>query len=107
MWAVLLGAAADAIKHILAAAENESRCKLQVLHTDNSGEFTSAEFASYGVDEGIQRHFSTLYSLHQNGVVEGIWQNNVVQSATRRWWPWPQLSSSSEGCWPSSGVRRC
>jgi hypothetical protein len=27
--------------------------KLQVLRTDNGGEFTSIEFASYCVDEGI------------------------------------------------------
>jgi hypothetical protein len=41
-----------------------------VQRTDNSGEFTLTEFASYNADEGIQRHFSSLYNLQQNSVVE-------------------------------------
>jgi hypothetical protein len=41
-----------------------------VLCTDNGGEFTSTEFASYCADEGIQRHYSAPYSPQQNGVVE-------------------------------------
>jgi transposase InsO family protein len=65
MWVVILGtkgATTDAIKHVQAAAENESRRELRVLRMDNSSEFTSTEFASYCTDEGIQRHFSTPYS---------------------------------------------
>jgi transposase InsO family protein len=41
-----------------------------VLRTDNDGEFTTAEFASYCVDEGVQCHYSAPYNPHQNGVVE-------------------------------------
>jgi hypothetical protein len=41
-----------------------------VLRTDNGGEFTAAEFASYCADEGVQHHYSTPYSPQQNGVVE-------------------------------------
>jgi hypothetical protein len=41
-----------------------------VLHTDNGGEFTAAEFASYCADGGVQRHYSAPYSPQQNGVVE-------------------------------------
>jgi hypothetical protein len=84
MWAVILdtkGAAADAIKHIQVAAENESGSKLRVLRTDNSGEFTSAEFASYCANEGIQRHFITPYSPQQNGVVER--RNHTVVAMAR------------------------
>ncbi|WVZ54330.1 LOW QUALITY PROTEIN: hypothetical protein U9M48_005142 [Paspalum notatum var. saurae] len=44
--------------------------KLRVLRTDNGGEFTAAEFASYCADEGIRRHYSAPYSPQQNGVVE-------------------------------------
>ena len=40
----------------------ESDCKLQVLHTDNGGEFTVAEFTDYCAGEGIQRHFSAPHS---------------------------------------------
>jgi hypothetical protein len=39
---------------VQAAAEAECDDKLRVLRTDNGGEFTVAEFASYCVDEGIQ-----------------------------------------------------
>ena len=38
--------------------------------TNNGGEFTAAKFASYCVDEGIQRHYSASYSPQQSGVVE-------------------------------------
>jgi transposase InsO family protein len=41
-----------------------------VLRTDNGGEFTAAEFVSYCADEGVQRHYSTLYSPQQNSVIE-------------------------------------
>ncbi|WVZ70677.1 hypothetical protein U9M48_019320 [Paspalum notatum var. saurae] len=48
----------------------ECGCKLRVLRTDNGGEFTAAEFASYCADEGIRRHYSAPYSPQQNGIVE-------------------------------------
>jgi transposase InsO family protein len=73
MWVVVLGSkgeAADAIRHAQAAAEAEYGCKLRVLRTDNVGEFTVAEFVSYCVNEGVQRHYSTPYNPQQNGVVE-------------------------------------
>jgi hypothetical protein len=53
MWVVVLGSkgeAADAIRRTQAAAEAECGRKLR---TDNSGEFTTAEFASYCADEGV------------------------------------------------------
>jgi hypothetical protein len=56
MWVVLLTAkseASSAIKRIQAAAEKECGHKLQVLRTDNGGEFTVAEFTAYCADEGI------------------------------------------------------
>ncbi|KAM0853640.1 hypothetical protein ACQ4PT_050938 [Festuca glaucescens] len=73
MWVVLLGSkgeAADAIRRSQVAAEAECGRKLRVLRTDNGGEFTATEFASYCADEGIQRHYSAPYSPQQNGVVE-------------------------------------
>jgi transposase InsO family protein len=84
MWAVLLpskDAAADAIKKVQAEAEKESNHKLRVLHNDNSGEFTVAEFAAYWADEGIKRHFSAPHSSQQNGVVER--QNQTVVATAR------------------------
>jgi transposase InsO family protein len=41
-----------------------------VLRTNNGGEFTAAEFASYCTDEGVQHHYSASYSPQQNGIVE-------------------------------------
>src|SRR3954469_16813332 len=73
MWELVLGSkgeAADAIRRAQVTAEAECGHKLRVLRTDNGGEFTAAEFASYCADEGIQRHYSAPYSPQQNGVVE-------------------------------------
>jgi hypothetical protein len=41
-----------------------------VLRTDNGGEFTTVEFASYCADEDVQRHYYASYSPQQNDVVE-------------------------------------
>jgi transposase InsO family protein len=65
MWVVVLGSkgeAADDISRAQATAKAECGHKLRVLRTDNGGEFTVAEFASYCADEGVQRHYSTPYS---------------------------------------------
>ena len=73
MWVMILGSkgeAANAIRRVQVAAEAECGRKLRVLRTDNGGEFTAAEFASYCADEGVQRHYSAPYSPQQNGVVE-------------------------------------
>jgi transposase InsO family protein len=84
MWAILLNtkaAASDAIKSHQAAAEKECGRKLHVLRTNNDGKFTTAEFAAYCADEGIQRHYSASYTPQQNGAVE---QRNQTMMATAR-----------------------
>jgi transposase InsO family protein len=73
MWVVVLGSkgeAADAIRRAQAAVEAECGRKLRVLHTNNGGEITAAEFTSYCTNEGVQRHYSASYSPQQNDVVE-------------------------------------
>jgi transposase InsO family protein len=73
MWVMVLGSkgeVANAIRRVQVAAEAEYDRKLRVLRTDNGGEFTTVEFASYCADEGVQRHYSVSYNPHQNGVVE-------------------------------------
>jgi transposase InsO family protein len=65
MWVVVFGRkgeAVDSIRHAQAAAKAECGRKLCMLHTDNDGEFTAAEFASYYADEGVQRHYSMPYN---------------------------------------------
>ena len=100
MWVMVLGnkgEAADAIRRAQAAAEAECGRKLRVLRTDNGGEFTAAEFASYCADEGIQRHYSAPYSPQQNGVVER--RNQTVVGMAR-------ALLKQRGCRLSSGERR-
>jgi transposase InsO family protein len=53
-----------------------------VLRTDNGGEFTVAEFASYYADEGVQRHYSVPYSPQQNGGIERRNQTIVGMTQT-------------------------
>jgi transposase InsO family protein len=79
MWVLVLGSkgeATDAIRRAQAATEAECGRKLHVHCTDNGGEFTAAEFTSYCMDEGIQRHYSAPYSPQQNGVIER--RNQIV-----------------------------
>jgi transposase InsO family protein len=73
MWVMVLGSkgeAANAIKRVQVVAKAECDRKLRVLRTDNGGEFTATEFASYCADEGVQRHYSAPYSPQRNSVVE-------------------------------------
>jgi hypothetical protein len=56
MWVVALGSKGDVanvIRRAQAATEAECGHKLRVLRTDNDGEFTAAEFASYCTNEGV------------------------------------------------------
>jgi len=61
--------------------EAESENKLRVLRTDRSGEFTSVEFATYCVDQGVVRHHTMPYSPQQNGVEEQ--RNQTVADMAR------------------------
>jgi transposase InsO family protein len=84
MWVVVLGSkgeAANTIRRAQAAVEAECGRKLRVLRTDNGGEFTTAEFVSYCVDEGVQRHYSVSCSPQQNGVIERRNQTVVMARA--------------------------
>jgi transposase InsO family protein len=84
MWVVVLGSkgeATNAIRRAQATAEVECGRKLRVLRTDNGGEFTVSESASYCVDEGVQHHYSTPYSPQQNGIIE--WRNQTVVGMAR------------------------
>jgi hypothetical protein len=62
----------DCERHQVRAGRSEAACgcKLRVLRTDNGGEFTVAEFASYCADEGVQRHYFMPYSPQQNSIIE-------------------------------------
>ena len=76
MWVALLptkDVAADAVKLIKAEAEKESGHVLKVLHTDNGGEFTVAEFADYCTGKSVRPSTSlqctSLAAAKQSGRV--------------------------------------
>ena len=54
---------------------------MRVLRTDCDGEFTSVEFATYYMGQGVVRHHTVPYSPQQNGVEEQ--QNQTVVSMAR------------------------
>jgi hypothetical protein len=66
MWAALPTKAAAAVMTTVQSMSTVEECshKLQVLRTDNAQEFTTAEFAAYYADEGIQQHYA-LYTPQQ------------------------------------------
>jgi transposase InsO family protein len=61
--------------------EAESVKKLRVLRTNRGGKFTSVEFTTYCMDQGVVRHHTMPYSPQQNGMVEQ--QNQMVVSMAR------------------------
>jgi hypothetical protein len=65
MWVAFLiekSNAAKSIKKIQAAAKNKCGRKLRVFRTDNDSEFTSASFAKYFVDQGVEWHHSAPHT---------------------------------------------
>lgn len=84
MWVSLLSSkdeAPAAIKSWKALVEAETGKVLQVLRTDNGGEFTSVEFGEWCAERGVRRHLSAPYSPQQNGVVER--RNQTVVAMAR------------------------
>ena len=50
--------------------ENQTRKKIQVLRTDNEGEYTSNEFMEYCSAKGIKEEHTVPHTPQQNGVAE-------------------------------------
>ncbi len=55
-----------------ALVENSTGRKLQVLRTDNGGEYTSVEFEHYLKSEGVRHELTVPKTPEQNGVAEQI-----------------------------------
>jgi hypothetical protein len=86
MWVVLLAAKSDAAsanKRIQAAAKNECSRKLQVLRTDNGGEFMAP------VSRLLRRREGRSTLLHDLHPTETRWSGRIKQ-----WWRWRGRSSS-------------
>lgn len=84
MWVFFLKTkdeAFEAFKNFRAVAEKNSGKAVKVLRSDHGGEFMSKEFKEYCEAVGIERHCTTLYTPHQNGVVER--RNRTVVEMTQ------------------------
>jgi transposase InsO family protein len=57
-------------KEFKALIENLSERKINILRSDNGGEYISKEFVKFCKDVGIKRELTTPYNPQQNGVVE-------------------------------------
>ena len=62
-------------------AERSTGKKLQILRTDNGGEFTSKEFQAYLKTEGVRHELTVPKNPEQNGVAERM--NRTLVEATR------------------------
>ena len=61
--------------------ENQSGRKLNILRSDNGGEYVKSEFIQYCEYVGIQMQHSIPYTPHQNGVAERK-NNSLKEMAT-------------------------
>ena len=64
-----------------ALVEKSTGWKLKTLHTDNGGEYTSAEFTMYLKKEGVRHEFTVPKTPQQNGLAERM--NRTLVEAVR------------------------
>jgi len=57
-------------KEFKALVENLTGKKIQVLHSDNGGEYVDKDFTDFCTIEGIRREWTTPYNPEQNGVAK-------------------------------------
>jgi transposase InsO family protein len=57
-------------KEFKALIENLSERKIEILRSDNGGEYTSKEFVSFCKNVGIKKELTTPYNPQQNGLAE-------------------------------------
>ena len=72
---------ADIFWKFKAWVENQSRCKLQVIRSDNGTEYTSKKFNKFCENAGIEHQLTAPYTPQQNGVVER--KNRTLMEMTR------------------------
>jgi transposase InsO family protein len=68
-------------KEFKALIENLSEIKINILKSNNGGEYTSKEFVNYCKYVGIKREHTTPYNPQQNGVAET--KNRTIMEALK------------------------
>ncbi|KAM0788117.1 hypothetical protein ACM66B_001283 [Microbotryomycetes sp. NB124-2] len=84
MWVYPIRFKSDAFstfQHFRARVETEAGHIIVKFRTDHGGEFTSAAFKKYLLDNGIQHQFSTPYTPQQNGRAKRL--NKTILAGVR------------------------
>ena len=84
VWVYVLKRKDQVFKQFLewkALVEKSTGRKLKALHTDNGGEYTSAEFEAYLRKEGVRHELTVPKTPEQNGVAERM--NRTLVETTR------------------------
>jgi hypothetical protein len=68
-------------KDFKALVENLTERKINTLHSDNGGEFTSEEFKEYCKEVGIKREIYTPYNSQEIGIAER--KNQTIMEAVK------------------------
>lgn len=72
---------ADIFWKFKAWVETQSKCKLQMIRSDNGSEYTSGKFNKFCEDAGIEHQLTAPYSPQQNGVAER--KNRTIMEMAR------------------------
>ena len=72
---------ADIFVKFKAWVETQSKCKIQVIRSDNGTEYTSEKFNKFCEDAGIEHQLTAPYTPQQNGIVDR--KNRIIMEMTR------------------------
>ena len=75
VWAYILKSKDEVFAHFQkwkAQVEKSTGREVKILRSDNGGEYTSKEFNSYLITEGIKHEQTTPHTPQQNGVAERL-----------------------------------
>ncbi|WVZ15253.1 hypothetical protein V8G54_012819 [Vigna mungo] len=61
--------------------ENQSKCKMQMIRSDNGTEYTSKKFNKFCEDTGVEHQLTAPYSPQQNGTAER--KNRTIMEMAR------------------------
>ena len=62
--------------------ENQFSAKIKVFRSDGGGEYTSTDFKTYPIQNGIIHHLSYPYTPQQNGLVERKHRHHIETTIT-------------------------